>query len=397
MYRFILFIFILTSPMGEIFSQEIVHHAGINENLMDISFRYYGTRKCWKEILARNGQLFSDSDLKVWQKIVVPSPLKCTKSLVKTFDKEILKKASYTENFSSIITEPMPLPGTQPPSLPSVTMRPKKSETLNEAPSPLLKNPNDDDNKKLKIKISLSPFVIKLINSEKDINYGGSLEYLNNKQEVFFEYDRSIFSSTDSLTQLNIKSGSQHALLTYDFNKFWGNFTYFALASYDNAREGDIFLTEDQVQFGVIGIKYYFIKYKNNIDDLSLSYIPLFEYIVENVSDDPTSLTNATYHRVISKNIRQSMRLRFKAVYLDKSLKVKNTIFYRPAYSIDQSKFNWSDSLFEQTLELSFKLNEVLDLRYKNTVSWDQRAKVVHLLPSTNVIHRLSLDFHKEF
>jgi len=380
--KFLIMLIFLYSSLAAS-STELLHTVVKNENLMKISLKYFKTRKCWRSILLRNGNMKSDTDLDVGKRIVIPDSSKCNKSKVDKFSQKQILKNNYVENFDYA-----KIPEKQ------VEIKPQISEKI--ILNPVLQKKSFGEKKYFNASFSLSPFMISRVDDEQDISYGGTLTYNKNKKEMYFEYERNIFKSTDSLTKLSIKSGSQHSLLTYDLNKFWGDFTYFALAGYDNKREGDILIIDDRLQIGLLGIKYYFIEYKGNIKDLSISFIPLYEYLVENVPDDPTSLTNEKYHKVITQNIRQSFRIRFKAKFFDK-LKVKNILFYRPAYVLKTGKLDFSDALFEQSLKLSYEINDFVDFTYRNTITWDERSAKIQQLPSTDMVHKISFEINKSF
>jgi hypothetical protein len=208
-------------------------------------------------------------------------------------------------------------------------------------------------------------------------------------------YERFSFSTTDALTQINVRSSTHNATILFDTNKVFNNFTYFLMFNYGREREGSVYLVRHKIQGGLIGLKYDFYE-GEMIKDLSLSLIPLYEYLVEEVETlNSNGLTE--FSGVITRNIRNSLRLRLIVLFKSLKLKMKETFFYRPIYDLQKSEFDFQDANLENKFKLSYLIDEKFSFSYLNKYTWNRRLKTVHNISSSDIQHTFTLDFNHEF
>ena len=236
-----------------------------------------------------------------------------------------------------------------------------------------------------------SPISFSSLNDEKTLNYGLTYARDYKKHETRFFYERDAFSSTDPLTLINVRSSEHSGIFAHDINQFWGDFTYFLLFTYERKSEGGIQIIEHEARGGLIGIKYDLFK-GEKLKTLSLSYIPFYEYLDELAETEDSTLVNTLYQRVLTRNIRHSLRLKIK-YYPTQKLSIKNTTFYRPATSLDTKKTDFDDIDFENSLSLSYEMDEYFSITYRNIYTWDIRRKRVYRIPSSDMEQKITIDF----
>lgn len=249
------------------------------------------------------------------------------------------------------------------------------------------------------IGVFLSPVTISRVNDEKDITYGLQFARDVGKHEYRGFYEHNEFSSTDPLNLITVKSAQHQGIFTYDYNKFWGDFTYFLLGSYERRREGDIQILEHQIRAGVLGIKYDIYEGKT-LRTLDLSYIPLYELIEENPESPDSSLINPIFQHITTRNIRHSIRFRFKLRFQEPAIDLENTFFWRPATFLTGNKkgsTSFRDVDLENRFKFSYKLTSLFALTYRNIYTWDVRQKEVLGLPTSDMVHKFLIEFNKTF
>lgn len=246
------------------------------------------------------------------------------------------------------------------------------------------------------ISLSISPYFTSRVNKTKDISYGGEYNRKDGRHELNTTYQRNQYESTDPLAKITIKTASHAARFTYDINKMWGPLTYFFMFEYAQKQEGEIFIKYHEVRAGPLGIKYDIIETKNT--DLSISYIPLYEYLVEDVDQNEfDSNFSSIYKRASSRNIRNSFRLKSKWYFLNKKLEIKDTIFWRPIYNLNDKTWDYKDADFQNIFKIKYNLDDVFSISYSNKITWSERLVRVHRLPSTDMENKWELEFTHSF
>ena len=246
------------------------------------------------------------------------------------------------------------------------------------------------------LQVKANPLQIGRVNKSKDISYGLDYSYSKEKSELALTYDRFYFSQIDPIRQFGIKSATHEGRFTYDLNRFWGNLTYFFMVEYYRKQLGEILTTGHELRSGPFGLKYYFID--TDRFDMNLSYIPLFEYLVEDVEDLTVSTAaNRIFKTVTSTGIRNSVRLRMIIGFMEGKLKLSESVFYRPLYNLDQNKIDWNDIDFEATTKLVYSLNYKFSVSMANKMTWNIRDKRIHHIPSTDMENIFQLIWHSTF
>lgn len=316
------------------------------DNLKKISKKFYNNKICWKVIADKNKIKSSEKKLILYQKIKIPKIRYCARHLIK-----VSKLLGTRLDISRI----------------KKLSRKKKTKSQNH-----------------RLDVYVSPFKFKKVNKEREVFYGTDYNYRKGMYELQILYERASYSSTDALEGFTVKSSDHKGLMKYDINKFFGDFTYFMLVTYKREREGDIYLIKHQLRGGMFGLKYDIVEEGKNLEDLSISFIPLYEYLNESVSQVDAS-GDVIYVDVNNKYIRNSLRLKLTLRDSDDRIKLDNIFYYRPAYNLTTKEYEPNNVDLENITKISYNINSSLSIFYKSIITWNERRKSVYRLPSTDI------------
>ena len=244
--------------------------------------------------------------------------------------------------------------------------------------------------------IFASPITFSRVNQEKDINYGAELAADHKNKELRMLYERNSFSSTDPVNLITVRSSAHAAIITFDINNVWENVTLFSLATFERRREGGVQLIRGEVRAGLAGIKVDLFK-SWGLKKFSLSYIPLFELIDQTAETEASTLINPEFRRVLTRNIRHSIRLKTQWEAIKDKLTVSNTFFYRPKTSLETKNTSFEDVDLENVFKLSYQITSQVSINYRNIYSWDVRRKLISRIPSSDMENRFVFDYHITF
>lgn len=341
---------LINSAFSEEFHNYVVKKG---DSLGFISTDFYGTQLCWPEIAKVNG---SDK-LEVGQTLKLPKQITCGLKIKKEYvlgvDGDSVKRKVITNKSQSV-------------------------------------EPASDDGV-WRFSTSIAPIQYSKVDKGTDISVNASAEYEKDIRELKFFYEFNKFSTTDPLNKIRVKSSNQEGLIAYDWNNIWGDFTYFMLGTYANQSAGDVNLIEHRIRGGVIGIKYDFYKGKT-VKDISLSLIPLYEYLHENVESG--TLVNTIYSKNVTSFLRLSFRFRVKILFEDGKYQIKNTAYFRPAYDFDKSIMEWNNNDIENTLKFTINISNLVAFSYDNKFTYDKRRKDVYKIPTTDLVNTFYIDLN---
>ncbi len=244
--------------------------------------------------------------------------------------------------------------------------------------------------------IFASPITFSRVNQEKDINYGAEMAADYKNKELRMLYERNSFSSTDPVNLISIRSSAHAAIVTFDINDYWDGITLFSLATFERRREGGVQLIHGELRAGPIGVKFNLFK-SLGLKNVYLSYIPLFEFIDQTAEEVGSTLVHPLYTRVLTRNIRHSLRLKTKWESKKSKFSISNTLFYRPKTSLETKKTSFKDVDLQNVLKVSYKLTSHVSINYRNIYSWDVRRKLISRIPSSDMENRFVFDYHITF
>jgi len=215
-----------------------------------------------------------------------------------------------------------------------------------------------------------NPISFTTINQQRTINAGyriGTTSAISEKHE--FGHDSSIYHSQGR----NDFDHSQQEMITYtsnlvyDFNRFYGNWTYFAITGYKRERINGIYNIKDQIRLGLFGLKYAFIRNGEIIKKMDISYIPLYEWVS---SDNDIQPPGEPLSKTV-ETVRHSLRYRLAMDIKDWTI---NYVFnYQPAYYFRTQTLDMQDIDLRSTLLIRRLLTEKLSLIYSNEYTYDIR------------------------
>jgi hypothetical protein len=215
-----------------------------------------------------------------------------------------------------------------------------------------------------------NPISFTTVNQQRTINAGyriGTTSAISEKHEL--GHDTAINhvegrSDSDGSKQEMISYSSN---LIYDFNRFYGNWTYFAITGYKRERFNGIYNIRDQVRLGLFGLKYAFIRNGEVIKKMDISYIPLYEWMG---SDNDVQPPGEPPSKTV-QTIRHSVRYRFALDH--KGWGLNYSLNYQPAYYFRTETLDMQDIDLRSNLQIRRPLSEKLSLNYSNEYTYDIR------------------------
>lgn len=262
------------------------------------------------------------------------------------------------------------------------------SNTIDETPRPAIHEENSV--KESYFELKASPITIDKVNKQRDGSYGANYNRKTTHDTLFVNYQRDYYSTTDPILLFTVSASNHKGEILYDYYTENGKWSYFILNTYKRRREGNIYVVKHEARAGLTGVKYTFLS-NPTFTDLSLSFIPLYEYSVLGV-EDQTNILNPILNEHIIRNIRNSFRFRVR-VNLNNKLHLSNVLFYRPTYSLDKKKFDFKDVDFENVLGFDYDLGNNIFFTYQNIYSWDIRLKDIYSIPSTNMRNKFTFNW----
>jgi hypothetical protein len=240
------------------------------------------------------------------------------------------------------------------------------------------------------INLYASPISFAVLNKSRNINTGYSLRSLNSEKHELSQ-ETSINEMFQESFGVETSSMTLNSSLVYDYNDFYGNWTYFAVANYRRQKFNGDYPLKHQYGLGFLGLKYKFIRQGNYVKKLDLSYIPIFERVESDFNiaypgEDPTNSQSI---------LRHSFRLRTEAEY--HSWRFRYMLFYRPAYYFNINTLDMQDIDLSSTLEISTNITDRIQLSYTNTYTKDIRLFRANGMREDNTINSFSINVTFEF
>jgi hypothetical protein len=243
------------------------------------------------------------------------------------------------------------------------------------------------------IALFANPIESQLLNRTQTINAGYKINSLgSSKHELSHDMAVRGEATTNESTKEKTSNLTYQGNLIYDYNNFWKSMSYFAIASYNKQKTGDVYTVKDQIGLGILGLKYKFIKDAQYIKNLDFSYVPLYEsYSSENEFKSNFS------GKMIKKQqtIRHSFRFRLKAEY--DGWNINYVLFYRPNYYPEFNTVDMQDIKLSSTLALTKNISERLELGYTNTYTYDILAYRSGTPRPDNVINTFTIQLNLKF
>lgn len=241
-----------------------------------------------------------------------------------------------------------------------------------------------------------NPISFATVNQQRTINAGYRINTKSSISEKHeFSHDMAInhSESRSDFDQSKQEVISYSANLVYDFNRFWGNWTYFAITGYKRERMNGIYNLKDQVRLGIVGLKYAFIRDGDIIKKMDISYIPLYEWVSSDNDIQPPGEPPSKTVQTVRHSLRYRLRLAWQQWDFD------YTLNYQPAYFFRTKTLDMQDIDLRSMLRIRRPLSERLSFTYSNEYSYDIR-RIRSGSPGTrtdNAINSFSLDWSLEF
>lgn len=235
--------------------------------------------------------------------------------------------------------------------------------------------------------IFASPISFALLNNSRNIYAGYNLRTLTStKHELSHDFNITENYQRDDLYDQETSSMILNTSLVYDYNNFWGNWTYFAIANYRRQKFNGDYPIKHQYGLGILGLKYKIIKNGQYIKNFDISYVPIYEELVSDFEVTFPGEEPSTSMRTL----RNSFRLRYVMALGDWSLNY--SLFYRPAYYFAYDILDMQDIDLNSTLSIGTSLNERVQLNFTNTYTKDIRLYRANGMRADNTINSFSIN-----
>lgn len=232
-----------------------------------------------------------------------------------------------------------------------------------------------------------NPISFALLNNSRNIYTGYNIRSLSStKHELSHDLSLNETYQKDEIYGQETSSLVLNSSLIYDYNNFYGNWTYFAIANYRRQKYNGDYPIKHQYGLGVLGLKYKFIKNAKYIKNLDISYVPIYE---ELISDFEVTNPGEQPSKAL-KDIRNSFRGRFNMVY--ESWVLNYVLFYRPAYYFKTKTLDMQDIDLNSTLSVGKQLTEKIQLNFTNILTKDIRLYRANGMRPDNTINSFSVN-----
>lgn len=239
----------------------------------------------------------------------------------------------------------------------------------------------------LGISLFASPISFAVLNNARNIYAGYNLRTLKSTKHEL-SHDFAINDSYQKDTTFGFEASSLilNSNLIYDYNNFYGNWTYFAILSYRRQKYNGDYPIKHQYGLGILGLKYKFIKDGKYIKNLDLSYVPLYEALTSDFDvnfpgEKPTKM---------QRTIRHSFRFRFSAAY--EEWVFNYSISYKPAYYFRRDTLDMQDIDLNSTLTIGRTISEKIQLNFTNIYTKDIRLLRASGMRPDNTINSFSIN-----
>ena len=238
-------------------------------------------------------------------------------------------------------------------------------------------------------KVGVEPF--KMTRIEKNRSYGIDAKLrlhdlgnyiLDGSYNFNLEDEREPFSGSVITSRYN------QADLSFEKEKFFGNFNYLAQAGFERERWGGVFSIYQRLYAGVIGVKYNHQNTRGFLREFSISFLPVYD----SLKSDAYASDGVNLIRKDREYIRQYFQIDMTFA-LSKTLKAVNHFHWRPVYDLQTDEFTANNSEIEQKLTLMMEMNENFYLSYENKITWNKRHQVDLNRPTTDLVNSLKLNW----
>ncbi len=241
------------------------------------------------------------------------------------------------------------------------------------------------------ITLSVSPYRKAARNKEEEYTLLAEGTINKGHHELLALYEKSYFSTLDFESQIFIKSAVENIVITYDINHFWGDFTYFLLYQYKRETQNNTDIIPNNHLGGIFGLKYDIIEDGKIWKEWSVSFIPLYEYLKENVELNQNGTFIVEQYK--RNNIRNSMRMKLKFEFFEGKVTIKDTFFYSPAYNLDEKKFVSDDVDIKNKVKISYNINENFSITLSNEIIRNERVEKLRRYPRNEQIDMFTIDY----
>jgi len=268
----------------------------------------------------------------------------------------------------------------------------------------LISGEEEEESDYVDITISASPITFTRVPKTKEIGYSLKIKCADcgdKELEFYYSYDhgtelplRSDFDEPDPDV---LTTSNYYASLSFDWNKFYGPFTFWMFFDWERSRTSDVLNGEhvyspNYLYSGIpLGIKWDIYE-SDTITDLSLSWGPQMDFEKDSYldeDDDGNEIITTEKDQVFRHSIR------FKFAYKPTtSLTFSNTMWYMPLHDFANKEFDWRDSgPFENTFEISYTTSSQVSFTYSNWIDWDYVTFEEEGIPSTNMTHSFEVSY----
>ena len=257
---------------------------------------------------------------------------------------------------------------------------------------------NDPDLNDLSLTVGIAPFIFKNISGSHEGSYNISLtRNVPEKHRVDgkLSYERSSF--VNSAESSVISESRYDGRLIYEYGFFTDTLRPFSFMSYERLREDTFFPIRMAVNFGPIGLKYYFKNPPDHFEEMALAYIPAVDYLSRDELIFDNALSRWGILRTSDVNFRHNFIFQGRASFFEKKMDVSNITLLRPIQELEGFGIDFSDLNLRMETEAKYRFHRYFSASYVNLLLNDQRSQTLDGLPSTEIAHMFTINYEKRF
>ncbi|MBN2790110.1 MAG: hypothetical protein JXR69_07965 [Candidatus Delongbacteria bacterium] len=223
------------------------------------------------------------------------------------------------------------------------------------------------------------------------------LEISNSDQTTFrndltgsYEYDISI-DPYDKSKVVDIDIETKYVFGISDL--FSNKFDYSSYYRYKYEKSNSEYTEKNNLDIAPLGITYQFFK-SDDIQELSISYYPVYNYYKYYQLDEYFLLLSAESKPEIEQIIQHNITFKFEATLFKNRIDISNETIYKHAQLLTDF-FGLNDDIkdvyINNEFDIRYNLTNNLSLGYKYEFTKDDRLNRTHHQPSTNHTNSITL------
>ena len=227
-------------------------------------------------------------------------------------------------------------------------------------------------------------------NDEQKVKYSIEIANRNRSRRAnTFRFRQDLDEKADHLTGNRISSNDLEFSNDFDIRQIYKNLAYTSHVSFERKRTGDIFNKRQDIHVGPAGLKLMLLQH-SRVPELSLSYIPAFNYLRLDLADVDRRKVGIGTERSLSSLIDANVRANVipdKVTFTGRSM-------VRFVHPFDEDLKNLDDKSVDVRLRLDFQLNRQFRAQISHEIKYDTRQARIYKVPATETITTFGVSYN---